>query len=237
MTKNHFDLVILGSGSTAFAAALRAQELGKTSVMTEQRTVGGTCVNRGCLPSKNLIEAAKLIHDAKNPRYPGLTPCEIVLDFKALIAQKTSSFMHTNFPSGYRVTFESGGSIDRSEIQGRLTKLCANVRDLTVTATIDSVEQTGPKSATATVTYSAQFSPFSYGSTGLIEKSKNQYVAVWKDQDTWTRYSDTDTNWHRESTTRLLRSPLWQHYEAQKPPTPPNTTSGSTPSDGLPSGE
>lgn len=86
--KNHFDLVILGSGSTAFAAALRAQELGKTSVMTEERTLGGTCVNRGCLPSKNLIEAAKIIHDARYPRYPGLTPAEIGLDFRKLVEQK-----------------------------------------------------------------------------------------------------------------------------------------------------
>src|SRR5260370_12662560 len=83
-----FDLVILGSGSTAFAAALRAQELGKTAVMTEERTLGGTCVNRGCLPSKNLIEAARLLHDARNPRYPGLKPCEMELDFSALIGQK-----------------------------------------------------------------------------------------------------------------------------------------------------
>src|SRR5438132_5497645 len=83
-----FDLVILGSGSTAFAAALRAQELGKTAVMTEERTIGGTCVNRGCLPSKNLIEAAKLIHDARYPRYPGLTPAEIGLDFRKLVQQK-----------------------------------------------------------------------------------------------------------------------------------------------------
>lgn len=164
---------------------------------------------------------------------------ETLAGYYTTIASEIQSgyLSYNNFPSGYRVTFDSGGSIDRSEIQGRLTKLSANVKDLTVTATIDSVEQTGPKSATATVTYSAQFSPFSYGLTGLIEKSKNQYVAVWKDQDVWIRYSDTDTNWHRESTTRLLRSPLWQHYEAQKPPTPPNTTSGSTPSDGLPSGE
>ena len=88
MKKNHFDLVILGSGSTAFAAALRAQELGKTSVMTEERTTGGTCVNRGCLPSKNLIEAAKLIHDARHPRYPGLEPAEIALDFRKLVQQK-----------------------------------------------------------------------------------------------------------------------------------------------------
>src|SRR5918995_5738711 len=85
---DQFDLVILGSGSTAFAAALRAQELGKTAVMTEERTVAGTCVNRGCLPSKNLIEAAKLVHDARHPRYPGLKPGALELDFGALIGQK-----------------------------------------------------------------------------------------------------------------------------------------------------
>jgi mercuric reductase len=85
---DHFDLVILGSGSTAFAAAITANELGKIAVMTEERTVGGTCVNRGCLPSKNLIEAAKLLHDARAPRYPGLAGRELGLDFHQLIAQK-----------------------------------------------------------------------------------------------------------------------------------------------------
>src|SRR5260370_12167673 len=88
MPNKHFDLVILGSGSTAFGAALRAQEFGKTAVMTEERTTGGTCVNRGCLPSKNLIEAAKIIHDARHPRYPGLSPAELGLDFRKLIEQK-----------------------------------------------------------------------------------------------------------------------------------------------------
>jgi mercuric reductase len=83
-----YDLVILGSGSTAFAAALRAAELGKTAVMIERRTIGGTCVNRGCLPSKNLIEAAKLVHDARHPRYPGLAPADLRPDFRALVAQK-----------------------------------------------------------------------------------------------------------------------------------------------------
>lgn len=83
-----FDLVILGSGSTAFAAALRAAELGKTAVMTESRTLGGTCVNRGCLPSKNLIEAARIVWEARHPRYPGLRPCEVEFDFRELVRQK-----------------------------------------------------------------------------------------------------------------------------------------------------
>ncbi|MGV8840143.1 MAG: mercury(II) reductase [Bauldia sp.] len=87
---NNYDLVILGSGSTAFAGALRTREFGRTAVMTESRTLGGTCVNRGCLPSKNLIEAAKMVYEARNPRFPGLRPVGdgLEIDFAALIAQK-----------------------------------------------------------------------------------------------------------------------------------------------------
>jgi mercuric reductase len=83
-----FDLLILGSGSTAFAAAIGASELGARVAMVERRTLGGTCVNRGCLPSKNLIEAARLVRDAAHPRYDGLAPAGLVVDFPALIGQK-----------------------------------------------------------------------------------------------------------------------------------------------------
>jgi mercuric reductase len=87
-TRATYDLVILGSGSTAFAAALHAAELGKTVAMTEERTVGGTCVSRGCLPSKNLIEAARLVYEAAHPRYPGLSPAQVPVTWAELIAQK-----------------------------------------------------------------------------------------------------------------------------------------------------
>lgn len=84
------DLIILGSGSTAFAAGIRARELEKNSIMIEDRTLGGTCVNRGCLPSKNLIEAARIVHDARNPRFPGLSTigAGLEIDFGSLINQK-----------------------------------------------------------------------------------------------------------------------------------------------------
>jgi mercuric reductase len=88
LMENKFDLLILGSGSTAFAAALRAAELGKTAAMTEMRTLGGTCVNRGCLPSKNLIEAARIVWESAHPRYEGLKPAKMEFDFKELISQK-----------------------------------------------------------------------------------------------------------------------------------------------------
>ena len=88
MKTRRFDLVILGSGSTAFAAAIRAAELGKTAAMTENRTLGGTCVNRGCLPSKNLIAAAGIIHEASHPRYAGIEPNGPYFSFPDLIRQK-----------------------------------------------------------------------------------------------------------------------------------------------------
>lgn len=86
--RDHFDLLILGSGSTAFAAAIRSAELGKTAAMTEMRSLGGTCVNRGCLPSKNLIEAARLVWESSHPRYKGLKPAKMKFDFGELISQK-----------------------------------------------------------------------------------------------------------------------------------------------------
>src|SRR5258708_5115864 len=88
METRRFDFVILGSGSTAFAAAIRSAEFGKTVAMTERRTLGGTCVNRGCLPSKNLIAAAGIIHDAAHPRYPGIEPARLRFNFSELIRQK-----------------------------------------------------------------------------------------------------------------------------------------------------
>ncbi len=112
-TSQRFDLVILGSGSTAFAAALRAAELGKTAVMAEERIVGGTCANRGCLPSKNLIEAARIVHESAHPRYPGLTPAKMGLDFRALVQQKDEvvhGYRKKKYESlvGGRISIEDG---------------------------------------------------------------------------------------------------------------------------------
>ena len=102
MRDERYDLVILGSGSTAFGAALRAAAMSKSALMTEARTIGGTCVNRGCLPSKNLIETAKLIHETRHPRYPGIEPCEVKFDFGELIRQKDeliADYRHKKYES------------------------------------------------------------------------------------------------------------------------------------------
>lgn len=63
-TENRSDLIILGSGSTAFAAALHAVSYGARVLMVEKSVMGGTCVNWGCIPSKTLIHAALFSHEA-----------------------------------------------------------------------------------------------------------------------------------------------------------------------------
>jgi mercuric reductase len=54
-----FELVVIGSGSAAFAAAIRARDLGHSVALVEQGTVGGTCVNIGCVPSKSLLVSSE----------------------------------------------------------------------------------------------------------------------------------------------------------------------------------
>ncbi len=81
-----YDLAILGSGSAAFAAALKASEYGAKVLITEFDEIGGTCVNRGCIPTKNLIHAS-LIYQNSVKGFQGIKS-SASLDFASLIAQK-----------------------------------------------------------------------------------------------------------------------------------------------------
>lgn len=85
---SHYDIAILGSGSTAAAAAAVAKNLNKTVLLTEERLVGGTCLNYGCIPSKFLIEAAKSYFAMRRPRFEGIHCKESSLSFENLIKQK-----------------------------------------------------------------------------------------------------------------------------------------------------
>ncbi|MCA4134864.1 mercury(II) reductase [Arthrobacter sp. M4] len=84
------DLAVIGSGGAAFAAAIRAVNLGKSVVMVERSTVGGTCVNTGCVPSKALLAAAEARHVALDAsgRFPGISTSAEPVDMGALIDGK-----------------------------------------------------------------------------------------------------------------------------------------------------
>ena len=61
-----YDLVILGGGSGGYACALRAAELGKRVALIEKDKVGGTCLHRGCIPTKALLHAAEVADHARD---------------------------------------------------------------------------------------------------------------------------------------------------------------------------
>lgn len=83
-----YDLVIIGRGAAAFSAAIRATEItsGQASIaMIGYGPVGGTCVNVGCVPSKYIIEAAKVANLQRMPKYPGIKPSEPEIAFDKLM--------------------------------------------------------------------------------------------------------------------------------------------------------
>src|SRR5438094_5509989 len=83
-----FDLVILGSGSAAFAAAIKAADHGAKTAMIERSALGGTCVNVGCVPSKNLLRAGELRYYDSHRKFPGIKTGTTTLDFNRIIDQK-----------------------------------------------------------------------------------------------------------------------------------------------------
>jgi mercuric reductase len=85
---DRFDLVVLGAGSAAFAAAIRATEAGYRVALVEQGTLGGTCVNVGCIPSKALLRAGEVAWAAGHNPFAGLTTTSGPVDLAAMVAQK-----------------------------------------------------------------------------------------------------------------------------------------------------
>ncbi len=91
MDEKHFDLIIVGGGAGAFAAAIRANELKrKTAMINAGLPLGGTCVNVGCLPSKILLHAGEVMHQAKHHGIPGLEIEVKNFDFQKVVQDELS---------------------------------------------------------------------------------------------------------------------------------------------------
>ena len=88
-TTDRFDLAIIGAGSAGFSAAITAAEQGARVALIGYGTIGGTCVNVGCVPSKTMIRATEAIHHAKDAdRFAGVSGAAQLNNWKALVAQK-----------------------------------------------------------------------------------------------------------------------------------------------------
>jgi len=79
-----FDLIVLGAGPGGYVAAIRAAQLGAKVAVVEERQVGGTCLNRGCIPSKALIHCAHLLEQGKAGRRYGITFAEPQVDVEGV---------------------------------------------------------------------------------------------------------------------------------------------------------
>src|SRR3954466_12861615 len=82
------DLVILGAGSGGYAAALRAAELGMRVVLVERDKVGGTCLHRGCIPTKALLHAAEVADAARESKAVGVKATLDGIDMPAVNSYK-----------------------------------------------------------------------------------------------------------------------------------------------------
>lgn len=83
-----FDLVINGGGAAAFSAAIKAETYGVKTAMIEKHALGGTCVNAGCIPSKNLLGVGEILDTSRHPSYSAISPVRNDLDFAGVIQNK-----------------------------------------------------------------------------------------------------------------------------------------------------
>lgn len=88
-SKASYDIAVIGAGSAGFSAAITAAEQGANVALIGHGTIGGTCVNVGCVPSKTMIRAAEALHGARAVgRFPGLAGEAQMNDWRRLIAAK-----------------------------------------------------------------------------------------------------------------------------------------------------
>lgn len=83
-----FDIVVIGSGPGGYPAAIRAAQRGKKVALVEAKEIGGTCLNRGCIPSKALIAGAELLHEIRHAENFGIKVDSVSIDYATLVAHK-----------------------------------------------------------------------------------------------------------------------------------------------------
>jgi dihydrolipoamide dehydrogenase len=88
-SSNDFDLVVLGAGTGGYTAAFRAAQLGLRVAMVDEDKVGGTCLHRGCIPTKALLESAEMVNRARHLKdYGVVLPGEPEIDYATIASRR-----------------------------------------------------------------------------------------------------------------------------------------------------
>ncbi|MBQ1674585.1 MAG: dihydrolipoyl dehydrogenase [Oscillospiraceae bacterium] len=85
---NDYQLIVIGAGPGGYTAALRAAKLGLRTAVVENREAGGTCLNRGCVPTKTLLHSSEVYHSAKNGAGIGVHTQDITANMEEIFAYK-----------------------------------------------------------------------------------------------------------------------------------------------------
>src|SRR5205809_487742 len=87
---DQFDVIVIGAGPGGYVAAIRAAQLGMSVAIVEKRgTLGGTCLNVGCIPSKALLDSSELfVHTRSKLAQHGVKVGDVQLDLAAMLARK-----------------------------------------------------------------------------------------------------------------------------------------------------
>jgi len=88
---NEFDLIIVGGGPGGYNAAERAGHAGLKTLVIEKETLGGVCLNRGCIPTKTLLAAAKHYHIAKDSAAFGVNAADVTMDWSKAYKRKVKT--------------------------------------------------------------------------------------------------------------------------------------------------
>jgi len=88
-SSNDFDLVVLGAGTGGYTAAFRAAQLGLRVALVDEDKIGGTCLHRGCIPTKALLESAEMVNRARHLKDFGIVlPGEVGIDYTQMAARR-----------------------------------------------------------------------------------------------------------------------------------------------------
>lgn len=88
MSEKQYDLVVLGGGTAGYVAAIRASQLRKTVAIVEKSLLGGTCLHKGCIPTKSLLKSAEVVHTIKNAKQFGIEVPEYHLNYERILYRK-----------------------------------------------------------------------------------------------------------------------------------------------------
>ncbi len=86
--KEHFDLIIIGAGPGGYVAAIKAAKLGMKTALMEKGEIGGTCLNRGCIPTKTLMHSSQLYQEAIKLREAGISFEGLSFDYDKILKRK-----------------------------------------------------------------------------------------------------------------------------------------------------